>query len=93
MDRVLSNNGGGIGSNDSVEMDSVNRARQDSLPQKMHLNKQMMARGVLGESQFTKDQYARGHYNLLIKTPQVKQNTAARRRRRKRAQDRYSQQE
>ena len=50
MDRVLSNNGGGVGSNDSVEMDSVNRARQDSLPQKMHLNKQMMARGVLGES-------------------------------------------
>ena len=52
-------------------MESVYRARQDSLPSKMHLNKQMNGRGFLGESRFTKDQYARGHNSMLIKNPQV----------------------
>ena len=68
-------------------MESVYRARQDSLPSKMHLNKQMNARGILGESLFMKNQYARGHNSMLIKNPQVSHGAARARAKQKKNQN------
>ena len=52
-------------------MQSVNRARQDSLPANIRMNSQMMRRGVLGETQFQKDQQQKGQSGRVVKKPRA----------------------